>query len=75
MKKIETWKELARAAECGVPAARRRVAAGLLPARRLGGWDGDEVAAALAREMPLVRRPGRRGRPSLAELAGGVICR
>jgi len=75
-KTIKTWKELARAAGCGTAAARRRVEAGLLPSRRRGGWDADELAAALAREAPLVRRPGRPGRPSLAELAaaarGGV---
>lgn len=68
-KTIKTWKELARAAGCGTAAARRRVEAGLLPSRRRGGWDADELATALSREDPLIRRPGRPGRPSLAEIA------
>ncbi len=69
---LKNWKELARAAGVSVNTAHRHVAAGLLPLRRRGGWDADEVTTALQREDPLVRRPGRPGRPSLSELAAAA---
>lgn len=69
---IKNIKSLAATMGCSYRTVQRHLAAGLLPPRRVGGWREDEVTAALARELPLVRRPGRPGRPSLVERAAAA---